>query len=59
VLAEFIWGGWKLLRPPSLLSATCTFLESEPSLTLRLLASLRNTGRLGEVDIIWKRSVDS
>jgi U3 small nucleolar RNA-associated protein 20 len=56
VLAEL---GWKLVGLPSLLSATCTLLESEPSLTLRLLASLQNTGKLGEVDIVWKRSVDS
>jgi U3 small nucleolar RNA-associated protein 20 len=38
VLAELSWGGWKLVGLPSLLSATRTLLESEPSLTLRLLA---------------------
>jgi len=58
VLAELGWGGWKLVGLPSLLSATRTLLESEPTLTLRLLASLQNTGKLGEVDIVWKRSVD-
>ena len=56
VLAELGWGGWKLVGLPSLLSATRTLLESEPTLTLRLLASLQNTGKLGEVDIVWKRS---
>ncbi|OAX32581.1 hypothetical protein K503DRAFT_870071, partial [Rhizopogon vinicolor AM-OR11-026] len=59
VLAELGWGGWKLVGLPSLLTATRTLLESEPSLTLRLLASLKNTGKLGEVDIVWKRSVDA
>jgi U3 small nucleolar RNA-associated protein 20 len=59
VLAELGWGGWKLVGLPSLLSATRTLLESEPTLTLRLLASLQNTGKLGEVDIVWKRGVDS
>ncbi|KAJ8594518.1 hypothetical protein M405DRAFT_709359, partial [Rhizopogon salebrosus TDB-379] len=51
VLAELSWDGWKLVGLPSLLSATRTLLESEPSFTLRLLAYLQNTGKLGEVDI--------
>jgi U3 small nucleolar RNA-associated protein 20 len=59
VLAELGWGGWKLVGLPSLLTATRTLLESEPSLTLRLLASLQNAGKLGEVDIVWKRSINS
>ncbi|KAJ8592091.1 hypothetical protein M405DRAFT_733938 [Rhizopogon salebrosus TDB-379] len=41
VLAELGWGGWKLVGLPSLLSATRTLLESQPSLTLRLLVSSR------------------
>jgi hypothetical protein len=59
VLAELSWGGWKLVEFPSLLSATRTLLESEPSLTLRLLAYLQNAGKLGEVDIVWDRVVFS
>jgi hypothetical protein len=59
VLAELSWGGWKLVGHPSLLSATRTLLESEPSLTLRLLAYLQNAGKLGEVDIVWDRVVFS
>ena len=50
---ELSWGDWKLVGSPSLLSATRTFLESEPSLTLRLLAYLQNIGKLGEVEIVW------
>ncbi|KAJ8593572.1 hypothetical protein M405DRAFT_810785, partial [Rhizopogon salebrosus TDB-379] len=42
-----------LIGLPSLLSATRTLLGSEPSLTLRLLAYLQNTGKLGEIDIVW------
>jgi U3 small nucleolar RNA-associated protein 20 len=53
ILAELSWGGWKLVGLPSLLSATRTLLESEPSLTLRLLACLQNAGKLGEVNIVW------
>ncbi|KAG1734522.1 armadillo-type protein [Suillus lakei] len=59
VLAELGWGGWKLVGLPTLLKATPSLLQAEPSLTLRLLASLQRSGKLGEVDIVWKRSVDS
>ena len=57
ILAELGWGGWKLVGLPSLLTATRTLLQSEPSLTLRLLAYLHTAGKLGEVDVVWKRSV--
>jgi hypothetical protein len=53
VLTVLGWGGWKLIGLPSLRSATRTLLGSEPSLTLRLPAYLQNTGKLGEVDIVW------
>ncbi|KAG2115669.1 armadillo-type protein [Suillus cothurnatus] len=59
VLAELGWGGWKLVGLPALLKATPSLLQAEPTLTLRLLASLQHCGKLGEVDIVWKRSVDS
>jgi U3 small nucleolar RNA-associated protein 20 len=59
VLAELGWGGWKLVGLPALLKATPSLLQAEPTLTLRLLASLQHSGKLGEVDIVWKRSVDS
>ncbi|KAG1762389.1 armadillo-type protein [Suillus occidentalis] len=59
VLAELGWGGWKLVGLPALLKATPNLLQAEPTLTLRLLASLQHSGKLGEVDIVWKRSVDS
>ncbi|KAG2102831.1 armadillo-type protein [Suillus discolor] len=58
VLAELGWGGWKLVGLPALLKATPTLLQAEHTLTLRLLASLQHSGKLGEVDIVWKRSVD-
>ncbi|KAG1774596.1 hypothetical protein EV702DRAFT_1123142 [Suillus placidus] len=59
VLAELGWGGWKLVGLPALLKATPSLLQAEPALTLRLLAFLQHSGKLGEVDIVWKRSVDS
>ncbi|KAG1832880.1 armadillo-type protein [Suillus subalutaceus] len=59
VLAELGWGGWKLVGLPALLKATPSLLQAEPTLTLRVLASLQHSGKLGEVDIVWKRSVDS
>ncbi|KAG1818154.1 armadillo-type protein [Suillus subaureus] len=59
VLAELGWGGWKLVGLPALLKATSGLLQAEPTLTLRLLASLQHSGKLGEVDIVWRRSVDS
>ncbi|KAG2749045.1 hypothetical protein P692DRAFT_201805432 [Suillus brevipes Sb2] len=59
VLAELGWGGWKLVGLPALLKATPSLLQAEPTLMLRLLASLQHSGKLGEVDIVWKRSVDS
>ncbi|KAG2048035.1 hypothetical protein BDR06DRAFT_943462 [Suillus hirtellus] len=58
VLAELGWGGWKLVGLPALLKATPTLLQAEHTLTLRLLAYLQHSGKLGEVDIVWKRSVD-
>ncbi|KAG1892884.1 uncharacterized protein F5891DRAFT_1209517 [Suillus fuscotomentosus] len=58
VLAELGWGGWKFVRLPTLLKATPTLLQAEHTLTLRLLASLQHSGKLGEVDIVWKRCVD-
>ncbi|KAJ8583234.1 hypothetical protein M405DRAFT_524214 [Rhizopogon salebrosus TDB-379] len=50
---------WLEAYMTSLLSATRTLLESEPSLTLRLLAYLQNAGKLGEVDIVWDRVIFS
>ncbi|KAH7929562.1 hypothetical protein BV22DRAFT_1191955 [Leucogyrophana mollusca] len=58
-LAELGWGGWKLIALPALLKSTPTLLQQEPKQTLRLLASLQRTGRLTEVDIVWRRSVDN
>jgi hypothetical protein len=44
---------WLEAYRTSLLSATRTLLESEPPLTLRLLAYLQNAGKLGKVDVVF------
>ncbi|KAJ3744880.1 armadillo-type protein [Lentinula detonsa] len=57
VLAEMRWGGWKSLALPGLLKRTGRLLEMEPSHTLRLMASLCRNGKLGEVDLVWKKKI--
>lgn len=57
VLAEMKWGGWKSLALPGLLKRTGKLLEVEPKGTLRLMASLCRTGKLGEVDLVWKKKI--
>ena len=58
VLAELSWGGWKLVALPALFRSTGDLLATEPKRTLRLFASLSHSDKLGEVDIIWKRTID-
>ncbi|KIJ63496.1 hypothetical protein HYDPIDRAFT_133895 [Hydnomerulius pinastri MD-312] len=58
-LAELSWGGWKLIALPALLKSTPSLLSQEPRKSLRLLASLRRFDRLGEVDIVWRRTIDT
>ncbi|KAH7883427.1 armadillo-type protein, partial [Phlebopus sp. FC_14] len=56
-LAEVSWGGWKLVALPVLLRSTPSLLSQEPKLALRLFASLRRMDKLGEVDIVWRRTI--
>ncbi|KAF9222298.1 hypothetical protein BS17DRAFT_735750 [Gyrodon lividus] len=58
-LADLSWGGWKLVALPALLKCTPTLLSKEPKKTLRLLSSLRRSDKLGEVDIVWRRTIDT
>ncbi|KIJ13504.1 hypothetical protein PAXINDRAFT_100613 [Paxillus involutus ATCC 200175] len=58
-LAELSWGGWKLVALPALLRSTPALLSKEPKKTLRLLSSLRRPDKLGEVDIVWRRAIDT
>lgn len=58
ILAESSWGGWKLVALPALLRSTGDLLAAEPKQTLRLFASLRNSNKLGDVDIVWRRTID-
>lgn len=57
-LAELSWGGWKLVVLPTLFRSTGDLLATEPKQALRLFASLRHSDKLGEVDIVWKRTID-
>ncbi|KAJ3843214.1 hypothetical protein F5878DRAFT_721627 [Lentinula raphanica] len=57
VLAELRWGGWKSLALPGLLRRTGRLLEVEPNLTSRLMASLCQNGKLGDVDLVWKKKI--
>ena len=57
-LAELSWGGWKLVVLPALLRSTGDLLATEPKHTLRLFASLSRADKLGEVDIVWRRTID-
>ncbi|KAF9234002.1 armadillo-type protein [Melanogaster broomeanus] len=58
-LSELSWGGWKLIALPTLLRSTSTLLEKEPRKTSRLLSGLRRSDKLGEVDIVWRHTVDT
>lgn len=57
-LAELSWGGWKLVALPALFRSTGDFLSTEPKQTLRLFASLCYANKLGEVDVVWRRTID-
>ena len=57
-LAELSWGGWKLVALPTLHRSTGDLLAASPKQTLRLFASLCHSDKLGEVDIVWRRTVD-
>ncbi|KAG9319004.1 hypothetical protein JVU11DRAFT_1124 [Chiua virens] len=57
-LAELSWGEWKLVALPVLLRSTTDLLTMEPKQTLRLLSSLTHADKLGEVDVVWRRTMD-
>jgi U3 small nucleolar RNA-associated protein 20 len=57
-LAELSWGGWKLVALPALFRSTGDLLATEPKQTLRLFASLCHSDKLGEVDIVWRHTID-
>ena len=57
-LAELSWGGWKLAAMPTLHQSTGDLLAASPKQTLPLFASLCHSNKLGEVDIIWRCTID-
>ncbi|KAF8131840.1 armadillo-type protein [Boletus edulis] len=57
-LAELSWGGWKLVALPALFRSTDNLLTTQPKQTLRLFAYLHHADKLGEVDVVWKRTID-
>lgn len=57
-LAELSWGGWKHVALPALSRSTGDLLATEPKQTLRLFASLRHSDKIGEVDVVWRHTID-
>ncbi|KIK59622.1 hypothetical protein GYMLUDRAFT_74500 [Collybiopsis luxurians FD-317 M1] len=51
------WIGWKSFALPELLKRTGKLLEVESKGTVRLFASLCRDGKLGEVDLVWKKKI--
>lgn len=44
---------------PALIRSTRDLLVAEPKQTLRLFASLEHHDKLGEVDIVWRSTIDN
>lgn len=44
---------------PALIRSTRDLLVAEPKQTLRLFASLKHHDKLGEVDIVWRSTIDN
>lgn len=61
VLAELGWGGWKMIAQPVLVKNSSKLLarEDDAKKTIRLLAALSRDGKMGEVDLVWRRKVES
>lgn len=57
-LWELHWGGWKMIALPGVLKSTPVILEKGPRLGAGFLAALCTSGKLGEVDLVWKKTVD-
>ncbi|KAL0573671.1 U3 snoRNP protein [Marasmius crinis-equi] len=60
VLVELGWGGWKMIAQPVLVKKSSKLLDSERDgrEVVRLLAALCREGKMGEVDLVWKRKVE-
>ncbi|KAG7091487.1 hypothetical protein E1B28_010518 [Marasmius oreades] len=64
VLSELGWGGWKMIAQPVLVKKTSRKLETETEMAIKgketiiLLAALCRRGKLGEVDLVWRRKVE-
>ena len=57
VLAELGWCGYKMVGVPVLLRATPKLLDEEPIETTKLLAKLKDEGKLTEGDAVWRQKV--
>ncbi|KAF9258369.1 hypothetical protein L218DRAFT_1080452 [Marasmius fiardii PR-910] len=62
VLSELGWGGWKMIVQPVLAKKTSKLLdtatETKGKETMRLLAALCRGGKIGDVDLVWRRKVE-
>ncbi|KIY70650.1 hypothetical protein CYLTODRAFT_391770 [Cylindrobasidium torrendii FP15055 ss-10] len=58
ILVEANWGGWKMIALPALLKRAPSLLETQPLEALRLLAKVKDEGKLGEVDVMFKRGLE-
>lgn len=59
VLVEMGWGGWKMIALPTLLKRSVALLDGDALGTLRLLAKVKEEGKLGDVDLVWKRGLET
>ena len=59
ILVEMGWGGWKMIALPVLLKRSIPLLEVQSLQVLRLLSKVKEEGKLGEVDVVWKRGVEA
>ena len=56
--AELSWGEWKLAALLALFRSTGDLLTIEPKQMLCLCASLCHSDKLGEVDIMWRHTIN-
>ncbi len=59
VLVDMNWGGWKMIALPVLLKRSISLLDQDALGVLRLLSKINEEGKLGEVDVVWKRGLEA
>ncbi|KAF9038274.1 hypothetical protein BDZ89DRAFT_1061276 [Hymenopellis radicata] len=59
VLVDMNWGGWKMIALPVLLKRSISLLDKDALGVLRLFSKINEEGKLGEVDVVWKRGIEA